>query len=91
MQCCLLGGILLLGCGDGCVFGAGTVSTLAGSVGSSGNVDGVGTNARFGEIYGLVVNSAGTIFVSIWNNHVIRQVTSSGILLELISIVFSPH
>ena len=76
-----LGGVLLLGCGDDCVFGAGTVSTLAGSAGSSGNVDGVGTNVRFGEITGLVVNSAGTIYVSIWNNNVIRQVTSSGIFV----------
>ncbi len=74
-----LGGILLLGCGDDCVFGAGTVSTLAGSAGSIGNVDGVGTNARLGNIRGLVVNSAGSIFVSESSNNVIRQVTSSGI------------
>ena len=68
---------------DGCgkIVWIGTVSTLAGTVGVIGNVNGQGTNAQFGNIYGMAVNSAGDIFVSD-SNHIIRQVTSSGLFCE---------
>ena len=69
---------------DGCgkIVWIGTVSTLAGTVGVSGNVNGQGTNAKLGTIYGIAVNSAGSIFVSDNTYHVIRQVTSSGLFCE---------
>ncbi|MBK6744735.1 MAG: hypothetical protein IPG66_17990 [Hydrogenophilales bacterium] len=39
---------------------AGVVTTIAGQVGQSGYVDGAGTNARFGTMTGIAVDSTGT-------------------------------
>lgn len=43
---------------------AGNVTTLAGLAGSSGNVDAVGSAARFGFIEGILVNSSHDVFVA---------------------------
>jgi mucin-19 len=56
----------------------GTVSTLAGSVGLSGIVDGSGAQAAFTVFYALAVDASGNIFVG--NNNVIRKVTSAGLV-----------
>lgn len=56
----------------------GTVSTLAGSYSSSGNVDGPGTSARFSNLDGIACDAAGNIFVSDQSNYKIRKVTAEG-------------
>jgi hypothetical protein len=54
----------------------GTVSTLAGSFGISGSVDGTGAAARFNSPAGIV--AVGTIlFVSDTGNHTIRRIVST--------------
>ena len=51
-----------------------TVSVLAGGP-TAGNVDGVGTNAKFAAApYGMCSNGADTLFVADINNHVVRAV-----------------
>ena len=55
----------------------GVVSTIAGSTRGLG--DGVGTAASFDYPLQLALSSQGSIFVTDFNNHRIRVITSSGI------------
>jgi hypothetical protein len=55
---------------------AGYVSTIAGSAGTSGYVDGLSSNARFYKLEGIVVDSNNNIFVS--DDDVIRKITPDG-------------
>ena len=56
----------------------GSVTTLAGGVGSAGSADGLGGAARFNGLTGLSVDAAGNVFVADTNNSTIRLVTSAG-------------
>jgi sugar lactone lactonase YvrE len=51
---------------------AGTVTTLAGSPGIAGNIDGTGSAARFNQPFGVTV-SGNDVFVADYSNHVIRK------------------
>lgn len=62
---------------------AGVVTTLAGSVGSSGSADGTGTAARFTVPYAVAVDTAGTVYVVDHGNHTIRKVTAAGVVSTL--------
>ena len=57
----------------------GTVATLAGLAGLSGNADGTGTSAHFYGPQGVAVDSAGNVYVSDTWNHTIRKITSGGV------------
>jgi hypothetical protein len=61
----------------------GVVTTLAGTVGSSGSVDGAGSAARFKNPYGVTVDSSGSVYVSDSGNNTIRRVTSAGVVTTL--------
>ncbi len=54
----------------------GVPSVFAGS--NQGNLDGTGAAAEFGEISGITVDSAGTVYVSDVLNHNIRVITPAG-------------
>lgn len=54
------------------------IALLAGSIGGIGSTDGVGLDARFGELGGIAVDRSGNIFVSDYSNHVIRKISPSG-------------
>jgi hypothetical protein len=54
----------------------GAVSTLAGQAGQYGWQDGSGTNALFGTVQGLALDSAGSLYVA--DASVIRKVTRAG-------------
>ncbi len=51
---------------------------VAGALGGLGNLDGIGTEARFDNPKGIVIDSAGRRFVVDWRNHLIRKVETDG-------------
>jgi sugar lactone lactonase YvrE len=61
----------------------GTVATLAGSVGLSGNIDGDSGTARFNYPTGLAVDGSGNIFVADCLNDTIREITADGSVMTL--------
>jgi sugar lactone lactonase YvrE len=61
----------------------GTVTTLAGSAGSSGRVDGQGSLARFNQPNGLALGPDGTLAVADYGNSNIRSVSSAGLVTTL--------
>ena len=55
------------------------VITIAGlSTGGGGSSDGTNSNGQFEEPYGIAVNSSGTVFVTDYYSHTIRQLVPSG-------------
>ncbi len=59
---------------------AGAVTTLAGSSSSPSYKDGTGTAAWFNTPIGISIDSAGTLYVADSANHVIRKITSAGVV-----------
>lgn len=59
---------------------SGVVTTVAGSFGQKGNVDGTGGAARFRTPSGIAVDSSGNIYISDVGNDNIRKITSSGVV-----------
>ncbi|MGN4155884.1 NHL repeat-containing protein, partial [Burkholderia gladioli] len=57
---------------------AGVVTTLAGTAGTTGSTDGLGTNAQFDAPFGLFVDSSGYIYVADTSNVEIRVISPGG-------------
>jgi sugar lactone lactonase YvrE len=57
---------------------AGAVSTVAGAAGVPGYRDGSASEARFGGLHGIKVDSRGNIFVTDNPNHAVRKITPDG-------------
>lgn len=68
----------------------GQVSTLAGSGGLSGSVDGTGPVARFVCPTGLAVDGAGNVYVADAGDHTIRKITPGGVVTTLAGKSGSP-
>jgi sugar lactone lactonase YvrE len=61
----------------------GDVTTLAGTPGMFGKVDGVGAAARFSDPRGLAVDDAGNVLVVDSGNHAVRKVAPDGAVSTL--------
>ena len=62
---------------------SGSVSTLAGTPGTSGTLDGSGTTAQFYRPEGVAVDSASNVYIADTYNNTIREVTASGTVITL--------
>jgi preprotein translocase subunit YajC len=62
---------------------AGAVTTLAGTVGSSGVADGTGAAGQFSHPAGVAVDDAGTVYVADRYNTMIRKITPGGAVTTL--------
>ena len=58
----------------------GVVSTLAGSAGVTGSVDGAGTAASFWHPWGIAVDASGNVYVADQLNATIRKITPDGVV-----------
>jgi len=62
---------------------AGVTTTFAGTFGTQGSDDGTGAAARFNVPQGLAINAQNTLYVADTGNHVIRAITSAGVVTTL--------
>lgn len=62
------------------ILAGGIVSTVAGSGGTLGNLDGTGTAARFDLPCGVAVTPSGDLVVADTGNHFLRRVTPAGVV-----------
>ncbi len=60
--------------------GSGNITTVAGNGGCCGRTGdgGAATRAQIGVPYGVAVDSSGNLYISDWNNSVVRKVDASG-------------
>ncbi len=63
---------------------AGAYSLIAGSPSASGSVDGVGNQARFGDIRGLALDAAGNIYIADATHVTVRKITPAGVVTTAI-------
>lgn len=70
--------------------GAGSVSTLAGSLNTFGSADGTGAAASFGVPTFVAVDGAGNGFVGEYMNHDIRRVTPGGVVTTFVGSAATP-
>ena len=68
----------------------GTVTTLAGGVAMPGYADGTGSTARFYQPEGVACDASGNVYVADTFNHVIRKITSAGVVTTLAGLHGSP-
>src|SRR5438094_128796 len=62
---------------------AGVVTTLAGLAGNHDYTDGTGSNARFGNLFGIAADSAGNVYVADNTYSTIRKITPAGVVTTL--------
>jgi sugar lactone lactonase YvrE len=68
---------------------AGVVTTLAGTAGVAGSVNGTGTAAKFNYPTGVSVDGSGNVYVADNNNSTIRKITSAGVVTTVLGVALS--
>ena len=58
-------------------------TSMAGSVGSTGSADGVGSAARFNQPNGAALDAAGNLYFADTQNHTIRRMTPAGFVTTI--------
>ena len=65
------------------VTSTGVVTTLAGTAGTRGSLDGTGSAARFNNPTGLALGSSGELYLADTDNSTIRKITPTGVVTTL--------
>lgn len=65
------------------LFAEGIISPLSGVNGEAGHLDGIGGNAVFNDPMGLARDAQGNVFICDARNHVIRKISSAGVVTTL--------
>src|SRR4051812_20269517 len=65
-------------------------ATLADPLGGSGYLDGTGSVARFSRPSGVAVDSTGNVYVTDYENSVIRKITPRGVVSTLAGLAGTP-
>lgn len=68
----------------------GYVSSIAGSAGNAGFVDGSGLTARFYGPKDIAVDNSGVLYVVEFNNHALRKVSQNGTVLTISGVLGTP-
>ncbi len=68
----------------------GVVSTLAGKPAETGSADGPRTQARFNRPRGVALTAEGTVYVADSDNHVIRKITTDGVVSTIAGVAGHP-
>jgi sugar lactone lactonase YvrE len=68
----------------------GDVTTLAGTAGALGFVNGVGSSARFAYLYAVAPDAAGNVYVSDYGNNALRKISPTGVVTTLPEIWSPP-
>ena len=68
----------------------GDVTTIAGTAGSPGSINGIGPQARFSSAMGIAVDGGGTVYVADTGNHLIRKI-SSGVVVTTFAGAVNSH
>jgi sugar lactone lactonase YvrE len=68
----------------------GIVSTIAGVAGEAGNADGAGPAARFNQVHGVAIDTAGNTYAADFGNHTIRKISPDGTVNTLAGLAGSP-
>ena len=69
---------------------AGVVSTFAGVAETIGHKNGSRSAAEFNHPYDIEIDSSGNLYVADRNNHVIRKITTGGIVSDFVGFAKSP-
>ena len=59
---------------------AGVVTTLAGTAGTVGTTNATGAAARFTQLFGIAIASAGNLYVTDAGNSLVRKISSAGVV-----------
>jgi len=69
---------------------SGTMTILAGSIGQSSGINGVGTSATFAGPVGVAVDNSGNIYVTDSGASTIRKISSSGVVTTIGGFIGAP-
>lgn len=69
---------------------SGVTSTVAGSAGIAGQLDGTGTAAQFSYPQGIALDAAGTLYVADTNNSTIRKISAGGVVTTFAGVATQP-
>jgi uncharacterized protein (TIGR02597 family) len=71
------------------VTSGGTVTLFAGTIGTSGSIDGTGAAAQFNNPHGVAVDGSGNVYVADTGNHTVRMITSGGVVTTLAGVAMN--